>query len=122
MVADKFQTVVVLDVDAEGVQDSVHGRPGDVAYKCYNCFDPKFQGPQSNSNTNTQPRDTNVFYASLDTCGTSSEWLMDNGATNHITPDQSNLTQKTKYYGGEQLHVGNGQGLEICNVGTSYKL
>ena len=92
------------------------GRPGHVAYKCYNRFDANFQGPPSNSNTASN---NNEFYASPDTLGTVTEWLMDSGATNHITSDTSTMSQKSDYYGGEQLRVGNGQGLNIHHIGST---
>ena len=92
------------------------GRPGHVAYKCYNRFDATFQGPSANNNSSNPA----LFYSSPDSNGVGSEWLMDSGATNPVTPDQSNLSKKSEYYGGEQLRVGNGQGLHIKNIGSSH--
>lgn len=49
-----------------------------------------------------------------------SKWLMDDsGATNHITANQSNITQKNEYSSSERLIAGNGQGLSIMNFGSS---
>ena len=45
--------------------------------------------------------------------------MFDSGATNHVTPDQSNLNQCTYYNGGEKLYVGNGQDLQISTIGSS---
>ena len=86
------------------------GRYGHLAAKCYNRFDQNFQGPNS-----TQQ---NAFYAAPETVG-NSEWLFDSDATNHITVDSNNLAQRTESNGGENLIVGNGQGLPIQNTGSS---
>lgn len=41
------------------------------------------------------------------------------GATNHLTPDASNLMNKMNYIGNEQIHVGDGTGLSIHHIGSS---
>lgn len=46
-------------------------------------------------------------------------WYPDSGASHHVTPNSSNFTQQTTYKGPEQVHVGNGQGLEIKSVGSA---
>lgn len=78
------------------------GKPGHVAAKCYHRFDQTFQGTQNN----------NAYSASPDSVG-NSEWLIDSGATNHITADQSNVSQKNEYHGGERLVISNGQGCTL---------
>lgn len=48
-------------------------------------------------------------------------WYLDTGATNHITSNFGNLTLGAKeYHGSNQMHVGNGQGLHIHHIGSSY--
>lgn len=44
----------------------------------------------------------------------------DSGATNHVTAEPSNLLQGTEYNGTNQLHVGNGAGLFIKMIGTTF--
>ena len=44
----------------------------------------------------------------------------DTGATHHVTPNLSSLTHHDTYQGTDQLHVGNGKGLPIFNIGTSF--
>lgn len=52
---------------------------------------------------------------------TNPAWYPDTGATNHITSDFGNLTLGMKEYRGfDQVHVGNGQGLPIHHIGSSY--
>lgn len=49
-----------------------------------------------------------------------STWYPDSSATNHITPDLGDLTNKASYVGNDQIHIGDGTGLDIHNVGTSF--
>ena len=44
-------------------------------------------------------------------------WYLDSGATNHIAQDAGILSKYSTYHGLERLHVGNGMGLPIHNVG-----
>ncbi|KAF7801831.1 retrovirus-related Pol polyprotein from transposon TNT 1-94 [Senna tora] len=48
-----------------------------------------------------------------------SAWFPDSRATNHLTSDANNLMIATDYYGGEQIHMGNGNGLIVSKVGQS---
>jgi hypothetical protein len=46
-------------------------------------------------------------------------WYPDTGATNHVTIDLANLSLQFDHYtGADQLHVGNGEGLPINQIGT----
>jgi hypothetical protein len=46
-------------------------------------------------------------------------WYADTGTTNHITSDLDRLAVRERYHGGEQVHVGNGAGLQILHIGHS---
>jgi hypothetical protein len=49
------------------------------------------------------------------------DWLVDNGANNHITANLENLSIQQPYNGGEAVTVGNGGGLSITHTGfTSF--
>nr|KYP67626.1 hypothetical protein KK1_023970 [Cajanus cajan] len=50
------------------------------------------------------------------------QWYLDSGATNHLTPDLSNLGSKSDYTGQEKITIGNGQVIGINHTGTSYFL
>ena len=50
----------------------------------------------------------------------SSPWIADTGANAHITPDITALTLPQQYHGTDSLVVGNGQGLKISHVGSSF--
>jgi len=54
-----------------------------------------------------------------------SDWLLDIGASTHMTPDNSTLEQSTAYMGKECVIVGNGASLPIthtCNISHSSDL
>lgn len=46
-------------------------------------------------------------------------WYADSGASNHITADVGNLSQKSEYNGKENVVVGNGNKLSISHIGSS---
>ncbi|KAH0672841.1 hypothetical protein KY290_025078 [Solanum tuberosum] len=48
----------------------------------------------------------------------SQSWFPDTGATQHITPDLSDIHQAEPYKGVDQLQVGNGAGLPIHHTGN----
>lgn len=48
------------------------------------------------------------------------QWVTDTGATHHLTADMRNLMIPHEYNGTEQVHVGNGNTLEISNVGQAH--
>ena len=76
------------------------GKPGHVAFKCFYRFDQNFQGQSSNNN--------NAYFGAFPDVSANPEWLLDSGATNHITSDPSNIHYKNEYLAGEKLTVGNG--------------
>lgn len=47
-----------------------------------------------------------------------SSWLLDSGATHHITSDRANLALHSPYNGSEEVMVGNGIGLQITHTGS----
>ncbi|KAE8667725.1 hypothetical protein F3Y22_tig00112383pilonHSYRG00494 [Hibiscus syriacus] len=49
----------------------------------------------------------------------SGRWIVDSGATHHITPDASNLTTSSDYTGPGKVVVGNGHSLSIARAGSS---
>lgn len=46
-------------------------------------------------------------------------WLLDSGATNHMTSDLSNLQMATPYPSSDTVTGANGEGLHIANIGKS---
>lgn len=46
-------------------------------------------------------------------------WILDSGATYHITSDINNLSLHQPYLGGEEVIVGNGATLPITHTGST---
>ncbi|XP_010412615.1 PREDICTED: uncharacterized protein LOC104698941 [Camelina sativa] len=51
---------------------------------------------------------------------TATPWLLNSAATHHISSDLANLSLHQPYTGGEQVVVGDGQGLPITHTGSAY--
>lgn len=47
-------------------------------------------------------------------------WYPNTGATNHIYDLQNIIIQANPYPGPNQVHIGNGQGLDIHHVGSAH--
>ncbi|KAL1219954.1 Retrovirus-related Pol polyprotein from transposon RE1 [Cardamine amara subsp. amara] len=50
--------------------------------------------------------------------GNITPWILDSGATHHITSDLSNLALHQPYNGGEEVLIGDGSGLPISHTGS----
>ncbi|XP_019056880.1 PREDICTED: uncharacterized protein LOC109116241 [Tarenaya hassleriana] len=46
-----------------------------------------------------------------------SSWLLDSGASHHVTTDLANLSLHSPYQGGDEVIIGNGSGLAITHTG-----
>lgn len=121
---------------------------GHDAYHCWNRFDPNFVQPPPPSATNDEALQhfSNPYQSSYGQNSTQAQpkayvaahqnaytpttqeiqipaesqtWFPDSGATHHVTPDAHHLTQGAPFSGSEQVHIGNGQGLNITSVGSS---
>lgn len=62
-----------------------------------------------------QPR---AHFASLDTTDTST-WLLDSGASHHVTVDLNNLSLHTPYAGSDDVMIGDDTGLHITHTGST---
>lgn len=69
----------------------------------------------NNNYTQQPPRAYNAMLQNHD----ATSWLLDSGASHHLTSDLANLSLHTPYNGGEEVQIGNGMGLEIANTGSS---
>ncbi|EXB36766.1 hypothetical protein L484_004012 [Morus notabilis] len=49
-------------------------------------------------------------HATINNCGTTSNWLLDSGASHHITSDMNNLTLREPYEGLDDIVIGDGTG------------
>ncbi|KAM1365588.1 hypothetical protein PS1_044272 [Malus domestica] len=50
----------------------------------------------------------------------SPSWLIDSGATFHITNDVANISSPTPYTGEDKVYIGDGKGLSIHHIGSSF--
>ena len=57
--------------------------------------------------------------ANLTLASGSQPWIMDSGATHHITSDLNNLALHHPYTGGEEVLIGDGSGLPISHTGST---
>ena len=65
--------------------------------------------------SNLQPDNNNsmiVMVPTLDDC-----WYLDSGATNHVISDLNDLSFGSNNHGTNKIHIRNGAGLVISNVG-----
>lgn len=92
-------------------------RRGHYASRCYQRFNIDFLGfvaqPADKSTSSM-----NALIPSLEMVNDSS-WYSDSGAINHCTNNDQNLLSKSSYSGSDQLHVSDGSGLSISNIGKS---
>lgn len=78
---------------------------------------PTITPPPSPGYSTSAPQ-VNVATASAST--PSSSWLLDSGASHHITQDLSNLSLHKPYDGNEEIMIGDGSGLPITHTGSAY--
>ncbi|KAJ9541873.1 hypothetical protein OSB04_028379 [Centaurea solstitialis] len=57
--------------------------------------------------------------ATANTSGTTSPWLLDTGATHHVTHDLSNLALHQPYDGTEEIVIGDGAGVPITHTDST---
>ncbi|KAE8712228.1 hypothetical protein F3Y22_tig00110260pilonHSYRG00155 [Hibiscus syriacus] len=78
---------------------------GKTSSSCENCSKVCVDGPSSS----IQPQ-ANVVTIAAD------RWVVDSGATHHVTPDASNMINQSEFLGPGKLTVGNGVALGIDNI------
>ncbi|RVW33979.1 Retrovirus-related Pol polyprotein from transposon RE2 [Vitis vinifera] len=82
------------------------------------------QGKKFNNNgnhNNHQEAPTTIARGSSHLFGnsSSSNWIVDFGASHHVTGDLSNLSHHQPYEGPDDILLGDGSGLEITHTGSS---
>ncbi|CAA0838968.1 Unknown protein [Striga hermonthica] len=84
-------------------------KPGHTAKTCFKINPPRRGGQGSARQAHTASRFV------------SSDWIVDSGATHHITNDLGSLQTTTPYYGDEQVVVADGSSLPITHTGLEDK-
>lgn len=87
------------------------GTHGPTANKC-----PLFRLVLQPSGAAQSPQAYNVGIQHMD----SPSWLMDSGASHHITSDPANLSMHSPYTGGDDVVIADGQRLQITHTGSSF--
>lgn len=111
------------------------GKFGHIVQNCYHRFDENFSGqsPSVNLHHTQDFAHSSASCSSMVSCSgscscsqsspsstsTDQTWYPDSGATNHVTPDRSNLMTAAPYTGTGRVLMGNGKSIPIANVGSS---
>lgn len=102
------------------------GKTGHMAWQCFHRFNQQFISPFSQGAPRQQHPSNNFNFQSNPTAmmATSSSvfdasWYPDSGASNHITPDLSNITNRAAYNGTEQVYLADGTGISISHLGCA---
>jgi histone deacetylase 1/2 len=75
---------------------------------CYNPFNQAYQDDESRSSNAASSSQSDPAH-----------WLIDSGATDHLTHDMERLNVHKRYNGRDQVQVTNGAGLSISHIGHS---
>lgn len=92
-------------------QCQIYGVQGHSSRRCSQLSVPALPA----SPTQRQP---NAHFSST-TLNQENLWLMDSGATHHISSDLSNLALHQPYTRGEEVIIGNGSGLSFMHTGST---
>ena len=74
--------------------------------------------PSALNKLSATPWKPRAHYASNTPSYTS--WLLDNGASHHVTADLHNLSMHTPYNGSDDIMIGDGSGLSITHIYSSF--
>ncbi|KAM1001184.1 hypothetical protein FF1_007726 [Malus domestica] len=89
----------------------IYGNSSHEAIDCFDRMNPEISG-------RIPPAKLQAMCARYN-AKSSPTWLIDSGATSHITNDISNIHSPTPYNGEEKVYIGDGKGLSISHVGSS---
>lgn len=93
-------------------QHQTHYRPGAPLLQT-----PQWHSPQQMAHPPWTPQ---AHYTAASASDMSvSPWLLDSGASHHITSDLNNLSLHAPYHGGDDVMIGNGTGLPITHTGST---
>ncbi|KAM2408029.1 hypothetical protein ACFX1X_027124 [Malus domestica] len=94
------------------------GKKGHSALNCYHRGNYAYQGaqPPSSFNAFTAQAQPNLHSSSQQ------NWVLDTGATHHMTAGLDHLTLITPFEGTDRITVGNGEGLPVANTGSGFLL
>jgi hypothetical protein len=85
------------------------GKEGHTVLRCYKRFDTNFTGPA----------DVKIAASATTSYIIDTNWYSDTGATDHITGELEKLTMNEKYHDDNHVHVADGSGMKIDQIGQS---
>ncbi|PKU73769.1 hypothetical protein MA16_Dca020768 [Dendrobium catenatum] len=88
------------------LQCQICGKTGHSALNCWHRCNLTYAPPSNQRALTAQQQHT-----------TTNDWILDSGASSHLTSDNSNLQQSTPYNGFDTISVANGSNLSIQNSG-----
>jgi transposase InsO family protein len=89
------------------------GKSNHTALDCYHRMDYTYQGRHP-------PPQLAAMAAQMNENFQAQDWLADSGANTHITADTSNINNPQPFDGTETVGVGNGAGLYVKGIGSSF--
>ncbi|KAJ3706370.1 hypothetical protein LUZ61_010075 [Rhynchospora tenuis] len=90
---------------------------GHTADECWHRYDSRYGLSSSTSRSINPPYQAHVALPASSPA--SSTWVIDSGATHHVTGDINNLSNFIPYTSVEALHIGDGSAMPIANTGSS---
>ncbi|KAE8679934.1 Phospholipase D p1 [Hibiscus syriacus] len=118
------------------LQCQLCGKTSHLVDRCWHRFDEDFPGVTTNNNAYSKNESSTAYYAANNNrndvgcdCGASQkssfnksqagreQWIVDSGATHHVTSDDMNVSQPMDFNNLGKLTVGDGVALEIKSVG-----
>jgi GAG-pre-integrase domain len=92
---------------------------GHTTLKCYRRFDISFTASDVSAQPPFASQSHQALVAEPTVSSPSEAWILDSGATTHVTPDINCLTSYQSYPGSDKVFISNGSGLCISHTGTS---
>lgn len=81
-------------------------------------YPPPFRYPTPRAPSSRYQQQPQALLTGSDPNFSNQWWYPDSGASHHVTPDASNLSDSVSLPGTDQVYMGNGQGLNINSVGS----
>ncbi|KAM1216733.1 hypothetical protein ACFX2J_012983 [Malus domestica] len=94
------------------VQCQIYGSTSHEAIDCYDCMNLEIVGKVPSAKLVAMCAHHSVKPSTP-------SWLIDFGATAHITNDISNIQSPNPYHGEDKVYIGDGKGLSIDHIGLS---
>ncbi|KAM2874298.1 hypothetical protein COP2_017588 [Malus domestica] len=95
------------------IECQICGKRGHLALDCYQMNNYSFQGQSPPTSLSAMNAQQAPQFSPQD------NWIVDSGASHHMTADINALTQVTPFEGSDKIIIGNGTGLSIHNIGSA---